>query len=256
MSCKKKWMIKTPATLTKGEKGDTGPVGPQGPAGEVNLPLSSDEIEYGEQTLTEILDQLLYTPLEITTFSGAPLTYERGQVITSLPVSWAYNKAVESQSITGTGVTSPSLAVEERSKTLVLASISTNTTITLEADDETEDTNNAQTATLNLRWYDGVYWGVGAIAPTLNSAFILGLSGKNLRSSRQGSFSLSVGVNQRAYIAIPVSMGAATFKTNGFNGGLSLEATIAFTNSFGATVNYNIYATENHSLGLTAFEIL
>lgn len=256
--CKKKWILKAPTAMLQGPQGEPGPAGPpgEGTGTEIELPLSSDDVDYRGQVLTDVLDELLYTPLVITTFTGAPLVYERGQVITSLAVSWAYNKAVETQTITGPGVTPPTLLASDRSKTLVLASVSSDRTITLEADDDISDSNNEKSDTITLRWYDGVYWGVGAIPGAYNSAFILGLSNKQLRSGRTGNFSLNVGTSQYAFVCIPVSMGAASFKTNGFNGGLSLQATISFTNAQGATVSYNIYRTINHSLGLTAFEIL
>jgi hypothetical protein len=253
--CKKRFIIKANPLTQVGPTGPMGPAGPPGDAG-IELPLSSDDVVYGEQTLTEVLDDLLYQALTINSFGGATTTYERGQVLTSLGVTWTYNKAIQTQTITGTGVTSPTLTVADRSKTLTLASISSDTTITLTADDDVTDARAAKTATMTLRWYDGVFWGVGAIPSPYNSAFILGLSNKNLRSSRQGSFSMNVGASQYGFIAMPVSMGAASFKTNGFNGGLSLEATISFTNAYGAVVDYNIYRTVNHSLGLTAFEIL
>lgn len=250
--CRKRIWIKAPAL---GVSTLVGPPGPPGPPGAgVELPLSTDDVDYRGLVLTDVIDSLLYVPLTINSFNGSS-TFERGQVLTSLAVTWSYNKPVQAQSITGSGVIPPILAAADRNVTLTLENVSTNRTITLTADDITGDATPPKTRTLSLAWYDGVYWGV-ATPGTYNSAFISGLANKQLRGSRQGSFNINVGAGQYGFVAIPQDMGAASFKTNGFNGGLSLQAVISYTNAFGFTKNYNLYRTENTNLGLTAVEIL
>lgn len=252
-ACKKRYIIKSP---NLGNTGPQGPQGPPGPAAELELPLSTDDVDYRGEVLTDVLDALLYQALVINSFVGTPTVYERGQVVNSIPLTWAYNKSVEVQTITGPFVIEPTLDPSDRNVTLGLSSANGDTTITLTADDVVGDGHDPITSVLQLRWYDGIFWGVGAVPGAYDSAFVLGLTYKNLRATRQGAFSLTVGASQYAFVAIPQDMGAASFKTNGFNGGLSLEAVIAFTNAQGATKNYNIYRTINHSLGFTAFEIL
>jgi hypothetical protein len=252
-TCKKRYIIKVPAP------GATGPQGPQGPPGadgEVTLPISTDDVDYRGEVLTDVLDELLYQSLSIVTFLTAQTIFERGYVLSSLAVLWTYSKTIEEQTITGSEISEPVLAVDDRNVVLTVADATEDFTITLTADDVVGDSHAAKTATISLKWYDAVIWGVAASPGAYDSAFVIGLTGKQLRATRQGAFTLTVGVDQYCYICMPQDMGAATFKTNGFNGGLSLQAVISFTNIYGATKNYNIYRTENPSLGLTAFEIL
>lgn len=252
--CKKPYIIQVDPLTGKGPKGDKGDPGEPG-AG-VELPLSSDDVEYNGQTLTEVLDQLLYTALVINSFTASPSNYEKGQVLTSVALTWSYNKAVESQAITGTNVVSPTLLPGDRNKTVTLNNISTNTTITLTADDIDSDGNVAKIRTLTLSFLNKVYWGVAGIPGAYNSAFVLGLANGVLSASRQRSFTVEPGAGEYIYVAIPAAMGDASFKTNGFNGGLSLEATFNLTNASGHTESYNLYRSDNEDLGLTAVEIL
>src|SRR5687767_2272265 len=149
-SCKKRFIIKTNIAFSKGDKGDQGPAGPPG-AG-ADLPLSSDDVEYNGETLTDILNELLYIALTINSFAASPTTFEKGTVLTSASFSWSYNKSVESQSISGTNVVSPVLAVGDRNKVVSLNNITTDTVVTLTADDETSDAIAAKTRTTTLQF--------------------------------------------------------------------------------------------------------
>jgi len=249
---KKKWIIKyDPLAGT----GATGPQGPQGPPGSVDLPLSSDDVDYNGQTLTEVLDELLYTPLTINSFSANPSTYEKGQVLTSVALLWTYNKAVESQTITGTDVVSPSLLVGDRNKVVTLSNVAVNTVITLTADDVVADDNAAITRTVTLQFLNKLYWGKGVIPGAVNSAFILALSNSELKSSRTKSFSIDASTGEYIWFALPEAYGLPSFLTNGFNGGFQLHSTISLTNASGHTENYRVYRTTNHSLGLTFVDV-
>jgi hypothetical protein len=171
-------------------------------------------------------------------------------------MTWAYNKAVQVQTITGPLVISPVLLPTERAKVVSLSNVSANTTMTLTADDDTTDDRPAKTYTVNIIFYSGVYWGIGVVPGAINSAFIMGLSNKQLRPTRTGSFTVAPGENQYIWFACPHAQGAASFKTNGFNGGLSLATTISFTNSYGFVEDYDVYRSNNPNLGSTFVEVL
>lgn len=254
-SCKKKWIVKVDNLLSKGEKGDKGD---PGEGAELILPLSSDDVLYEttSQTLTDVIDSLLYTALVITGFSASPSTYEKGQTLTSVSLSWSFNKTIQSQTITGTNVISPTLLVGDRNKIVSLNNITTNTTITLTADDVTSDAIAAKTSALTLQFLNKIYWGKGAIPGVLNSAFILALSNSELRSNRLKSFTITANTNEYIFFALPVAYGVPSFKTNGFNGGFQLEGTITFTNASGWAESYNVYRSTNHTLGTTFVEVL
>jgi hypothetical protein len=252
MSCTKRYIIVVDQNLSKGEKGDKGDPGDNGLGA---LPLSTDDVLYGptNQTLSEILAELLYLALEITSFTGTS-QYEKGQVLTSIFLSWGYNKAIQTQSITGTGVVPPTLLVGDTSKTVTLSNVSTDTVITLTADDVIGDGHAAKTATLELKFLNKIYWGKAVIG-TINSAFILSLQGE-LKQNRIKSFVEDTGLNEYIWFCSPVAYGAATFIADGFVGGFQLETTISFTNASGHTEDYYVYRSVNHNLGSINIDVI
>jgi len=228
-----------------------GPVGPQGPAGvSVTLPLSSDNVSYNGQTLTAILNQLLYVPLSVSSFVANTILYELGAVLTSIQLTWAYNKAIATQSITGVGVTPPTLVSTDRTANVVLTSLASNTVITLTADDVTGDAIPPVTSTLSIQFLNGIYYGKSTIPGTINSAFIQGLT-KTLQATRNTNFSISTAANEYIWYAIPSTYGTPAFTTNGFNGGIDYITTISYTNILGHAENYDVYRSTNQNLGAT-----
>lgn len=250
---KRRYIIKEDFNLTKGEKGDTGAPGVSGGGGG-SLPISTDDVDYRGDVLTDIIDSLLYLALTIDSFGAATLTYEKGQTLTSIQLIWSYNKAVESQSITGTNVITPTLLPADRTKLVSLSSITSNTIITLTADDSVSDGNAAKTRTATITFLNKIYYGKSVIG-TVNSAFILALTGE-LKSSRTKSFSVSTAATEYIWFASPVAYGLPSFKTNGFNGGFDLNATINLTNASGHTESYYVFRSTNENLGVTAVDVL
>lgn len=266
-NCKKKYIIKNPIPGSNGGGSGVGvPIGSDDVIYNGNLltefldglqqpPFSTDDINYGGDNLTAIIDQLLYKPLAINAFTATQTQFEIGTVLTSLGFNWTFNKAVESQTITGPRVVSPTLTVDERSKTVVLNNINSNEIITLTADDITDDDLPAIIRTLTLSFVHGIYYGKATQPGTVDSAFILGRT-KELKATRQKTFQVTTGVNEYIWFFSPVSYGLPSVKTNGFNGGLDNLGTISFTNSLGHVENYYILRSTNTNLGLTTVEIL
>lgn len=250
-SCKKKYIIKPTVGLSKGDKGDKGDPGEDA---SFILPLDTDDIVYRGSVLTTVIDGLLYLPLAITGFSAATTSFEKGQVLTSLQFSWAYNKGIVSQSITGSNVTSPSLLTTDRTKLVTLNNITNNTNILLTADDVTGDTNPPKTAQITLLFFNKLYYGKSTIG-TINSAFALALTGE-LKSNRTKTFTTTTGLNEYIWFFSPVAYGLASFKTNGFNGGLDLVSTFNLTNASGYLESYYAFRSTNHSLGITVTDVL
>lgn len=246
-SCKKKYIIKVDPFLSKGPKGDKGD---PGEGVELLLPLSTDDVDYRGQVLTDVIDDLLYLDLVINSFAASPSIFEKGQVLTALAVNWSYNKPIESQSISGIGVTPPTLAVGDRNVNLVLDNVAINTTITLTADDDTGDSIPAKTRQLTINFYNKIHYGKAVIPGAFNNTFILSLEGF-LQSNRNRTFNLTTGLNEYIWFILPVSYGTPSFTTNGFNGGFQLETVISHTNASGHTEDYAIYRSVNHNLGLT-----
>jgi len=253
---KRRYIIKEDFNLTQGPAGPQGPPGADGGAG--TLPLSTDDVDYRGDVLTDVLDALLYLPLSISSFSAPQTTFEKGQTLTSIQLSWTFNKAVESQTITGTDVVTPTLTLAERTKLVTLSNITSNRTITLTADDVLADANAAKTSNLNLTFLNKIYYGKSVVG-TVNSAFVLALTGE-LKSNRTKSFSLTTGASEYIWFASPVAYGLPSFKTNGFNGGFDLNTTLTggtiFVNASGHAESYYVFRSTNENLGLTAVDVL
>lgn len=252
--CKQRFVLKVDGLLSQGPTGPQGPAGPAGPS--IDLPLSSDDVEYNGEILTDVLDDLLYIPLDIQSFNATPTLYEKGQTLTSVPLTWTYNKDVQTQAISGIGVVPPSLLPSERNKTVSLSNITTNTIITLTADDDTADANPAKNRTVTLTFLNKVYWGIASVPGAINSAFVLSLASNALATNRLRSFTLAPGATQYIWWVSPVAYGVPAFKTNGFNGGLEIVATISLTNASGHTEDYYVCRSDNENLGSTFVEVL
>lgn len=249
---KRRYVIKVDPSIKQGPPGKDGK---DGKDSDLLLPVSTDDVDYRGTDLTTIIDNILYVPLAITSFTANQTIYEKGQVLTSIILSWNYNKAVQLQSIVGTNVVTPTLLLTDRSKTVTLNNINVDTVITLTGDDNTGDTNGVKTSQLTLQFLNKIYWGKAAIG-TLNSAFILALSNNELKASRQKSFNITTGSNEYIWFASPVAYGGPNFKANGFDGGFTLAGTISFTNASGYTESYYVYRSVNENLGVTSVDVL
>lgn len=245
---KKRFLLKKPLGLVQGPPG---PQGPPGSGSDIELPISSDDIDYRGVTLTQKLDDLSYVELVINSFATPVVNFERGQVITSLGVTWSYNKGVVSQTITGP-ITPVSLTAAERSRTLAVSNQSSNFTLVLGALDERALN---RTRNLSVNFLNKIYWGQANQPGSVNSAFILSLQNE-LKANRQKSFNVNLGANVYAWFAHPVSYGVASVKTNGFDGGFNAPITISFTNASGFTEDYYVYRSEFPNLGITNVEFL
>jgi hypothetical protein len=249
-SCKKRYILVPDGNLTKGEKGDKGDPGQDALS---VLPISTDDVLYGTEVLTDVLDELLYLPLSISSFVATQTIFEKGQVLTSLGFTWSYNKTIldGNQSITGTGVIPPTLLLTDRNATVTLSNISINTIVTLTADDISADAKPAKLATISLEFLDKIYYGKAIYPGAINSAFVLGLQFSNLQADNNRDFTVNTGANEYIWFAAPVLNGVVSFEANGFDDGFQLESTFSFTNASGYVSSYNLYRSVNSNLGLT-----
>ena len=99
-----------------------------------------------------------------------------------------------------------------------------------------------------INFVNGVYYGADHAPDVLDSSFILGLN-KKLTNSRGLDIVFDSITNSRFWYALPTRLGTPRFFVNGFEGGVELVDTIAFTNSQGYTEPYNVYASNKSGLG-------
>lgn len=226
----------------KGERGETGPKGDKGDPGAT----TAAGVSYGDKTVAEVLDDLLYVAIQLTSFSSNVGTVEMGSTVNTVVLTWNYNKKPKTLTLDGQGID-----VSLKTKTIEGANIKANKTYTLKAVDE-RGAESSKTA--SITFLNGVYWGVGDNKSSFDSAFILGLS-KGLQSGKAKTFTVNATAGKHIYYAIPTRFGTPSFKVGGFEGGFAKAATIEFTNASGYKENYDIWKSDNAGLGNTTVEV-
>ena len=229
----------------EGPQGPQGEQGPQGPKGDPGA-TTADGVSYGDTTVAAVLDDLLYTAIQITSFTNNVNTVAMGSTVDTVVLNWNYNKTPEELTLDGQGIDA-----SLKTKTIESAGIKANKTYTLKAVDERDAEATKTTA---ITFLNGVYWGVGADQSSFDSAFILGLT-KGLQSNKVKTFTVNAGASQHIYYAIPTRYGTPAFKVGGFEGGFAKAATIDFTNASGYMESYDIWKSDNAGLGNTTVEV-
>lgn len=205
---------------------------------------NATQIAYGEGTVADALDDLLYKAIAIESFTSNVGTQEKGATVADVTLTWKLNKTPESLTLDN-----EPLGTSETQKVLSGQSITANKTWTLKATDDREAT--AQKS-VTIQFLNGVYYGKGTVTTTegVNNEFVLGLT-KKLQASRAGTWTVNAGEGEFIYFAIPSSMGTPTFTVGGFDGGFTKLHTFEFTNSQGHSENYDVWKSENANLGNT-----
>lgn len=184
-------------------------------------------------TVKDALDDLLYVA-PTANMSGSVSQLEIGATLTTLLLSWSYNKAVVSQSIDqGVGTLSPSL----RSLLLSGLHIQTNTTWNLTGSDGT----NSAHASASVSFLNRRFWGVDA-ATTPDAGLFTRLSNE-FATNRNQSRSLAP-TAQYLYFAWPQSFGEPTFTVNGLLNNAWIETDLPYTNAQGYVSTYAVFRSQ------------
>lgn len=204
--------------------------------------ITATKLNNIENTLAEhaqMLDELLYKAITITSFNISKSIAELGEIVSNLKLTWSYNKEPVIQKLDNS-----TLDNNIREYT-VNSNIETNKTFRLEV----SDGKNTVNKTTSINFYNGRYHGVSN-SENYDSDFILSLN-KTLTNSRACSFTVDCGQGQYIFFAIPTRFGTPTFTVGGFTGGFTKVATVDFTNASGYTEPYNIYKSDYSNLGNT-----
>ena len=197
--------------------------------------------------MKEDIADLLYEPINITSFTNNVNTVEMGRTITEVTLNWNWNKEPASITLDGEAITPTST----KSKQLTDQSIKANKSFTLKATDERSATSQKTTS---ITFYNGVYYGVAEQGESYDSAFVLGLT-KSLQGSRGKTFTVNAGAGQHIFYAVPSRYGTCGFNVGGFDGGFSKVSTFEFTNASGYAENYDLYMSDNANLGNTTVKV-
>ena len=184
----------------------------------------------------------------INSFSCSTGNLELGQSISSPHFSASYNLTLSSARLrdsvlnTWQALTTPYLSFN--SPGTFINSVVTSVTFTLEAH---ASDGTIKTANSSIAWLARKFWGTGVIGTAIGS-----LQSSALSSSRSQSFTVTANANEYIYLAIPSSFGTPIFYVGGFEGGFQLsQSAISITNPYNVTLSYNLWRSDNHSLGTT-----
>ena len=201
-----------------------------------------------DKALDKILAKLYYVEPKINSFTMTPSTteYEIGSVVSGLQFAWTVNKDIVSQSLTDC-----TIELDDRAATYG-ADLTNTKTFTLTI----SDGEKSATASKKISFLNKAYWGSAVEPASYDSAFILALSGKKFASSKNGTYSMTVGAGEYGYLALPTSFGTvSSCWIGGFEVSLASCGAIAFTNASNNTSSYTIYKTERSGLGSISMEV-
>lgn len=192
------------------------------------------------------IEDLAYEPMAISAFTNNVNTVEMGSTVDAVTLNWTLNKDPESQKVDNTPV-----EASKRTLSLTGQGIKADKTFTLSATDERDKTVTKTTA---IRFYNGVYWGIGDTDQEIDSAFILTMT-KGLQASRGKTFTVNAGEGKNIFYAVPSRYGSCQFNVGGFDGGFNKVSTFEFTNASGYAENYDVYKSTNANLGSTTVTV-
>ena len=193
------------------------------------------------------VEELVYEPIEIISFTHNAGIKEIGSAAASVTLTWNLNKDPASQNVDGTPV-----SLEARQYTIGTANLTGNKTYTLTVTDE-KDASASKTTTVTF--LNGVYYGIGSVnADNTNNDFIQSLT-KVLSDTRVRDFTVTANAGEYIFYCIPSRLGTPTFSVGGFEGGFDLLKNISYTNPSGYEEDYAVYRSVQTGLGQTTVNV-
>lgn len=116
------------------------------------------------------------------------------------------------------------------------------------------DLPDTDTAVRTVYWRPPIWAGTGTSAPTLNQAFLESLPLVGLLPSRACSFTCTVGSGQRAWFAMPLGYGAATFTIPPFDGGFIQDSNVVVTRN-AVVQTYQVWKSVNEAIGTNTITV-
>lgn len=192
------------------------------------------------------LADLEYVPIDITGISNTAGTILAGTVLKSLGISWTVAGTPAAQSISS----GQTLTADQRSVTLAEADL-----VDVRAENKlthgftvtaTDARGKTDKGTTNVVFQNKVWYGSAPIPAAIDSAFVQSLPKSTMTGTRARSFAMDDKDGYYTWYVCPVRLGACKFKTNGFDGGLSLATTdpVLIENELGYAEKCYIYRSD------------
>lgn len=196
---------------------------------------TKDEEDAKFQTITDRLDALEYTPIQIAALNVSKQTVEFGDTV-DITISWELNKETEEQTLNGEVVTGTSKTFK---------GISSSTTFVLTA----SDGKTLDTKSVSVSFANRIYYGT--------SSSLENVTDLSSVVSNQKSRDITVNSGAGKYIiyAVPARLGQCVFSFGGIEGGFNNPVLQEIINSHGYREQYYIYKSVNSNLGTTTISI-
>ena len=200
-----------------------------------DVELKANDIMYKDQTIAEVLDELLYIEPKVDIKGGG--SFELGSS-NNITLTWSINKDIVSQNLSNIGDLDPSI------REYNLSGINSNNTYKITVNDG----KNTASDSVNVNFMNRRFWGVTELE-TLSNDDIMNLNSE-LSNSRTQTRTFDCTGGKYFYFAIPTSLcNGISFKVGGLSfSGMEVQ-TIKFTNQYGFVNNYNIYRSGNIQTG-------
>lgn len=202
-------------------------------------------------TVAAALDQLLYVPVSVSSFTSTVTQAENGATVNDVTLKWSLKGKPTSVTLDS----EPQSTELSGQKVLSELGLKTNKTWTLKAEDAKGTTDQK---TVSLTFLNSIYYGKSTVTEdtSITSEMILGLDTSKLASNYKGTFTVNAGQGEYIYFAFPASFGnSPKFSVGGFEGGFNLVKTFDHTNASGAEVSYNVFRSTQPNLGNTSVVI-
>ncbi len=114
-----------------------------------------------------------------------------------------------------------------------------------------------KSSTQSITWVQKVFWGAAVPPPGgYDQAFVTGLAGSGLATSRARSFTVNAGPTDHIFYCYRDGYGGGSFWVGGIEGGFDLVATIPVTNAYGFVEDYRVYKSVQPNLGSTTVTVI
>lgn len=184
-------------------------------------------------TVAQVLDTLLYVPVNLNSFTNSVNSVEIGGTVASATLTWSFNKTLTLLTLTDAGT----LPVVQTTYPATGPWTSNKTWSIYGTDGSTADNGNT-----SITFYFSRYWGTSANASATDGD-ILALSSE-LSTTRVQSRTITA-ANAYVYFAYPAAWGLASFTVNGLLNTAWTLVTRTFVNASGYSASYNIYRSDN-----------
>ena len=212
---------------------------------------SADLVTYHNTVYTTVesaLDKLMDATPVISSFSATNLVYENGSSVTSLQLSWTFNKSMATAVVKAGGLSLGSLATTtgatvDSAGTKILSgfSLTANSAITLIA---TDDKGNSVSKSINLEFKDRFLYGAIASGAAVGQTVLAALSKSGLVGDPYGKyFKIDCADGMAPILAFPsdwkIDPSQIVF-ANGYTNDWTAQ-TVTYTNASGGSKSYDVY---------------